>query len=990
MGNTAKKPAYTTVEPTGLSITRSGGSFTFAWKIGDADYGAGQWLCYNLNDGAQTGWVGLDPSATSYTITPGAVAQVAFWVKGKRKKFKQKVGKKTKTFTPNESAVSSFEWRATVPQIKSLSYSRSDVNRGSFSWEGVSDDSGTAVLTSVEAQTCTSRGGSPGAWVAVSAGTSGTYDPGPETLDGSNLVRWFRVRACGPAGQSGWSQSYHAYGNPSKPVIESASASKTGTSSKITASWNGAMSLAYPIDTITVQYAIDKPTDLTFTAPSSGWGDAITVAGNGKKDKAVANVNDAIGVDECMWVRVMSKHDGTPAYSDKALLAQIGTLATPGINAVPNVTTGKIAVSITKNTSCDAACTVIFYRSQKRPNYDQVMAVLDSETTSCTIDVPEIMDESVGYSTVGAYAFVGTYSGLSVNARMKSGIALDTDILARPPAWVALSEGTKEDNVRIRWPWTWESATSAELAWADHDDAWESTDEPSTYAIEDETIMSWIIAGLSVGKRWYFRVRLKQKDDEDEIIGPWSDIYDYDLSSIPDKPVLILNKTVIDVSGSITARWAYASVDETVQAYAEICTATINNGVITYGDIIAHTEESQTVEITGDWTTGQTYYFCLRLTSTSGRQSEWSDPVSVFIAPPVTINVTQKSLTSIDELLYLTEMPLTVTVSGAGITGTTIASIIREEDYHIFRPDGSDFDGFKGENIASKTQIGEDQITITVDDLVGYLDDGAKYILRCTVIDEYGQTDSIEYPFTVDWTHQAGKPSAEVRIDEWQRIAIIRPIAPGNYENGDVCDIYRISIDKPELIVKDAEFGTAYVDPYPAFGEFCGHRIVTKTANGDYITESNALAWFLADADVGGLLEEDNMVIDVNGDQIVLPYNIELQNTWTKDFKRTTYLGGSIQGDWNPAVTRDFTANTVIIRGADLDEQVSMRGLANYAGPAHIRTPDGSSVTCDIQVKETSSYREAKVTYSLAVKVVDPQEPDGMTLEQWQSMHPVE
>lgn len=990
--------AVGTAQPTGLSITRSGANFTFAWKIGDENYSSGQWLCYNTNDGGRTGWIGLDPSQTSLTLTLGAVRQVAFWVKGVRAPYEVKTTTKKKTTTtkyvPVESAESVCDWRASVPQIKSLNYSRSAANRGSFSWDVSTNDTGTDIFSYVELQTTTSRGNEnpPGSgWSSQTKGSSGSYDPGAETLGGSNLVRWVRVRAVGPAGASGWSYSHHAYGNPSTPTLDSASGATNGTSTRITASWRGPMSLSYPIDTITVQYVFAKPTDSSFSAPATGWSDAISVSANGGADKVVVNIADAIDTDECMWVRLKATHDESSLYSN-ARLAQIGTLATPGINATPNVTTGDVAITITEATNCTVAGTVIFYRSEKRPEYDQVVAVLAHGTTSTTVHIDEIMTSYEGHvdtSCFGAYAYVGTHNGLSVSARMRSGVAVDSDILARPPAWLELSEGSKENSVRIKWPWSWSTATSAELAWADHDDAWESTDEPSYYAIDDKTVMSWIIASLDVGKRWYFRVRLKLDDGEDVITGPWSETYDYDLSSIPDKPALILSKSVIGKDDSVTARWAYSSADDTSQEYADICVVTISAGVITYGNIIAHVSEGQTVEITGNWTTGTTYYFCLRLTSTSGRQSEWSDPAPLFIAPQISLSVTQKSLSTVSDLLYLTEMPLTVTMTGAGVSGRSTVSIIRAEDYHIVRPDGSDFDGFEGENIVSKSQTGESQMTITVDDLVGYLDDGAKYILRCTITDEYGQTASTEFPFTVDWSHQAGKPSAEVTIDEWQRIAIIKPIAPSNYESGDVADIYRISADKPELIVKGAAFGTQYVDPYPAFGEFCGHRIVTRTANGDYITPTNELAWFLADSDIGDMLDEEMMVIDVDGEQIELPYKIQLQNSWVKDFKRTSYLGGAVQGDWNPAVTRDLTANTTIVRGDDLDEQIAMRGLAGYAGPAHIRTPDGSSVTCNIEVRESSSYDSMEVSYTLAIKVIDPQQPDGMTYEQWKNMHPI-
>ena len=569
---------------------------------------------------------------------------------------------------------------------------------------------------------------------------------------------------------------------------------------------------------------------------------------------------------------------------------------------------------------------------------------------------------------------------------MRSGTAIDSDIAAVAPEWLSLSAGSKDKTVRVTWPWTWTTATAAEISWADHDDAWESTDGPKTYAIDD-IVKSWVVAGLDVG-RWFFRVRLKGLIDSDEVTGPWSAIYSYDLSGIPDRPALILNKSIINADQAVTARWAYITSDETRQQYAEICLATINAlGVITYGEVIARVTDAQTVSISREWVVDQTYYLCLRVTSTSGAQSEWSEPVSLTVAPAVTISASH-SLVDVDGTLTLQDMPIMATVAGAGASGTTVVSIIRAEDYHIYRPDDSEFDGFEGETIATKSQTGEEQMTITYDELIGHLDDGAKYTLRCTVIDAYGQTASLEYPFTVAWTHQAGKPRATVKVDDWQRIAMITLIAPENYEDGDVCDIYRISADKPELVVRGAEFGQTYVDPYPGFGDFCGHRIVTRTANGDYITADNELAWLLCDSDMDDILEEDAMIIDVNGDQTELPYNIELQSTWSKDFQRTAYLGGAVQGDWNPAVTRDTTANTVILRGRDLDKQISMRNLAGYAGIAHVRTPDGSSMACDVQVRETSSYQNKRVSYSLSIKVIDPPAPEGMLLADWQDMNP--
>ena len=768
-----------------------------------------------------------------------------------------------------------------------------------------------------------------------------------------------------------------------------------------------------------------------------------------------------------MWVRVMTEHDGLETYSN-AKVAQVGKLAAPGINATPNFSTGAVSVAITENTACTVANTAIFYRSANDPKNDRIIGILPHGTTSGSYTVSDLVGKSS--SCFGAYAFVGTYSGLKITSKkMVSPEAVDNDIAAVAPASVTISEGTADDNVRIAWEWTWTDALYAELAWADHEDAWESTDEPNTYKVVDRNAVNWVIAGLESGKRWFFRVRLIGEQDGDELVGPWSSIVSYDLSSVPDKPVLTLNKTVINEGDTVTARWAYAVTTGTEQSFAEIAIVTEvteNNTATTVYTPIASTDVDQSVDINYDgWTTGQTYNLAVRITTTADTQSVWSDPVAMTVAAPVSVAITDSTITPpssytevtdttieiyIDGVLDSTSgsgtseqgtisgglttakynflynsdreittieasgntttvtkeqttitvpanaypmlrvMPLMVTVSGAGSAGTTMLTILRTNDYHVDRPDDTAFDGFEGETIYTMSQIGEAAITVNVDDLVGSLDDGAQYKVLATVIDEYGQSASTELPFTVNWLHKATVPRATVVMDRYRRFAKITPIAVDpDIISTDVADIYRITADQPELIYKGAEFGTTYVDPYPGFGDACGHRIVTRTANGDYATASG-LGWLDTDSDDGDFLEEQQMIIDVDGDQIELPYNITLRNKWTKDFKRTSYLGGSVRGDWNPAVTRDLTAETVVIRGDELDKQLAMRDLADYAGVAHIRTPDGSSLTCDIQIDEAQAYDTKKISYTLTVLAIDPGEPVGMTLAEWEAMHELE
>lgn len=1053
----AKKKKNGTTKPSGLTIARNGNTYTFTWKRGDKDYGAGQQFQYSKNGGK---WTTVNVTVNQVTVTLTNQTGVKSWqfrVQGRRKKWKD--GKKT--ITPKWSGwATSGKWSAVIPTVQPVTYENESANSGTFGWSVQNDAKSTAILLRTETQTCYVRNTAAppeNAWGAITnRAASGelTINEDTEVLAEGNIVRWFRVRSVGTVGYSAWKTQSHAYGDPNDAVLVSASAETRGSVTKVTAEWKDDYNATNPIDMIALQYVIAKPTDAQMSPPADGWSTAIEVKPNGAANKVVVNIENVVDVDECLWVRVKGWHDDdNNASFSNAMVAQYGALGAPTIDANPNFTSGDVAITITETTACTAAETVIFYRAADDPSNDRIVAILPHNTTSATVNVPEIVGESE--SCFGAYAIVGTHTGTTLTSvLMRSATALDNDIAAVAPANVTVKEGPDDGTVRIGWEWSWSGATKAEISWSDKDYAWESTNEPSDYSVDDVKATSWIIAGLEVGKRWFFKVRLIDDSNDKEIVGPWSEMVKYDLTTVPDRPALTLSKSVINEGGTFVARWAFGG-DGASQEYAEIALVTFENNEPVYGEVIAHAETQTSIEVDREWVTGQTYNLAVRVTATNGLQTAWSDPVSLYVADPVSISISPAdnlvvycnfvktvstptesgwdiqttrgqryesyrtgimeatqahpveftvvdsgtgAVTTTEIYPYASEaerfvamqtMPLTVTVLGAGESGTTSLSILRADDYHLYRPDDTTFDGYAGEIVATRSQYGEAPITITVDDLVGHLDDGTNYYLVATVTDVYGQTASERVPFTIHWTHKAEAPTVEVVMDKVQRIAKIKPIAPSNYANGDTCDIYRITADQPELIVKGGTFGETYVDPYPAFGDFCGHRLVTITANGDYAT-ADGLGWYDADYVDGDILEDNNLVIDVDGDQIVLPYNLTLSNTWNKDFKRTSYLGGAVQGDWNPAVTRDLSAGTVIVRGDDLDKQLMIRDLAGYAGVAHVRTPDGSSLTADVQISESQSYDTKAITYSMTIKAIDPSEPVGMTLDMWNSLHPID
>jgi hypothetical protein len=465
------------------------------------------------------------------------------------------------------------------------------------------------------------------------------------------------------------------------------------------------------------------------------------------------------------------------------------------------------------------------------------------------------------------------------------------------------------------------------------------------------------VAGLTSGLVYWFRVRLV---DSAGIFSPYSAMVSLSYASAPGKPTLTSSAVAIQPGEAFQLTWTYETTDTTEQQLAII----YDNGV----ELARVENNSQRMSITPAWLYGSTHSLTVQTTSASGYVSAMSDPVVITVASAPTISPISSAITSGITDGVLTEMPIVMTVTGAGDGGQTVIKIERLKDYFVERPDGSVTEGYDGETIYAVAYGGDNELTIYPDDLVGSFDDGGEYRLTATVQDSIGQRASSFLDFVVGWDHQAEKPTATVTINA-DLSAKITAIAPESYESGDTVDIYRLSADKPELIVKGGTFGNNYIDPYPASGG--GYRVVDVTANGDYSNDTG-LAW----VDVTHDLMLPEAIIDFNDNQLSLPYNLSLSNTWKKDFTETKYLNGHVVGDWNAAVSRTGSIGTVLLE--DDARVLLVRELSTYTGVCHVRTPDGSSFNADIQVAETSSYDSRVRTFTLNMTKVDPEGFEGV------------
>lgn len=1032
--------AKTVKAPSGLGMSRKGNNVTFTWKLGDSKYSA-QEFQYRIHYTKKWGgWksVSIGKAATSKTVKfdfTQNIYKIQFRVRGKKDK--------------KYSGWTVYTKDTIIPPVPSGSASLVSEFKSTYTWSVNTSDETWAIFKGCVWETLLAKDynttdGSKAAWKTVAENDKGYWTSNPASISREepgwstpeySYTRWVRVRSKGPRGMSNWRYIHHTYARSKMTTNTKAVLQKKASGGyTVSVDWTTNSNFSRPVDKTIVQYVITEPETIvteedntkktTISCPVGASWTSINALGSRSGNRGISfPISQKIANNKVIFVRVNTTHDAdTSTVEGEAVLVEgsLSELSKPtGVKVTENdPASHKYTVEATHSTNISGSFIEVLYRTSSNQEANQVVGIIPPGGKSVTVQLPEWPEgDSV---SLGVRSCVGDYSPINpllnevtyytVDPIMRSDIEWDGGAVPLPPSNVVVSQASS-NSVQVTWDWSWSGATSAELSWANHEDAWESTNGPSTYTVNTVHASKWIISDLAIGT-WYVRVRLLKNVGDATTYGTYSDIYSVKLSASPDTPHLMLSESVVPEEGSVTCYWAYVSNDGTGQLQADVAEAFIDaEGAITYSDPISSTNSSQHLSLnveTLNWHAGETHYLVVRVTSLSGETSVgWSNPVPVTIADKVQVSFSQTSLIDVTTTLendegetftktekVLDKLPLTVQAIGAGVGGTTRYIIERNGSYHVDRPDETDFNGYDHETIVIKNmpeiedQSAEDICTITQEDLVGTLDDGASYGLIAEVKDSYGQSAQSEpIYFTVHWEHQAVEPTALVEVDRNNLVTFITPQMPeSGYENGDTCDIYRLSADPPELIVSNAQFGTKYVDPYPTLGQFGGHRIVYKTKYGDYITAENTFAWidYTAD-DKEYRMDRFGIIIDFDGDQLILPYDVVVDNSWSKDFIETKYLGGTVRGDWNPGVSKSASLSTNIAVEYNPENIESVRRLAVYPGACHVRTPDGSSYTANVDVKENREDRQinklAKI--SLDITKVNSEGADGMTYAEW-------
>lgn len=508
-----------------------------------------------------------------------------------------------------------------------------------------------------------------------------------------------------------------------------------------------------------LETSIDLPDGASFT-------DGKTQKDTTNSDSATLILDTIIGVDQCLWARIAVKHDSDQnrVFSDYILVKK-GMLAAPTITKIETVEdTYKASVTVQNNSQVVGSFVALVYQDHAASDDSgKVIGIVQNGT----VQIQCFNWKETGPITIGAYAVVGcvdvkgttetTYEDFpdpvkvyALKEEMISSVTYEGgEVPVSPTNVAAVKLPERDGTVQVTWDIPWLEATGAEISWADHDDAWYSTDGPTTYTVESIKKPLLNVTGLETGTIWYFCVRLYKQSESGEVIyGAPSTIIPCDLAEAPAIPILELSTSTTPVDKEVKGSWVYTSFDKTDQESAEIGEIMEEGSDPVVIDSLNPKTEQFVTFIPSElgWETGPTHQLAVRVHSQSGKVSGWSNPESLSIAEPPTCTITGTSLSkkpfNDNTELVLTTLPMRIEAVGSNESDEVSVFIRRYDDYAIERPDDSEYVGYAGDYIVSKNKGDGDYIEITADDLkqIGtQFDDGAKYQLIVRVMDQNGQ-----------------------------------------------------------------------------------------------------------------------------------------------------------------------------------------------------------------------------------------------------------
>lgn len=722
---------------------------------------------------------------------------------------------------------------------------------------------------------------------------------------------------------------------------------------------------------------------------NNSWGTekvAVAWASSTEKESSVSiNISDAQSISTGQWVKVTCKAYARGLAGDSSTVTKSYVYAYPAQASITSVvTTGMKStdvVTVRLKTNATATAPVDSIKLQRLHNVsidnanaaglaqgweDVSNAVDDGVCTGLSDYVPDAIPDAKKHTW---YRLVTTHGPLE-----RRSIPVEAKCLFRAKdaaeddkvKVVSVTPGADGSSVLARLAWNNDDSNTTQISWAEYEDAWESTEQPTIMDVtwNDPTPPSGYnhsatvtIRGLEENSDCYIRARRANITESSEVYGAWcypaKALYPVRTIIAPTDVVLTV-PAVVERGNGVDCQWTFAGSEQTRW---QICNTVgssrkeliSGNGATGYCTIPASKIKnlnalrlSVSVTCGGDWAT--------------------SDVLPVTIADAPEIGLAVSSVLESQPL----ELTLTCTSPRADVAVYVVSRGVSTDS-----PTGTKLqaegDVVWAEIVSPRwtANSGAWSTTVTAPATLAFYD-GAVYDVSVSATDQDTLLSSDEQTaaFAVSWAHQATCPSSSttITVDNALLQATIEPAAPTGAAQTDVCDVYRLTPDGSYLIASDVPFGTSVLDRYAPFSSRANlsYRLCTRTVDGD-------LDW----ADFPYVLKHGTIRLDWGSEDVELPYNITLNDSWEKPFELREHMDGTRAGYWNAGATRTSGLTTDVMKVTSAEERKKLASLAKHSGAAFVRTPDGCAYSADVQVNTfDTSYESQAVPVSVTATEV--------------------
>lgn len=539
------------------------------------------------------------------------------------------------------------------------------------------------------------------------------------------------------------------------------------------------------------------------------------------------------------------------------------------------------------------------------------------------------------------------------------------------------------------------------------------------------------LSNLTQGAIYYFRVRAINSTGESQ----WSDVGTLIVGTEPAAPTTWSDITSAELGETVYLYWTHNSQDGSVMRKAQIrinvngipvtenpievdnnylntkdedkvqqyeLALTDTNPLHSFSDADTITWEVRTKGVYeggdnngyGDWSTTRT--------------------ITVYQKPTVTISVKSGWLwnpfnfeedRTDDPNLIVTYMtyPVQFQIESGPITQEPVSyhlTITADEDYTGIDQYGNEITIAEGTEIFSKFYDSSSHsllAELTPNDIV--LEDGVSYTATVLLYMNSGLSAEDSVSFIADVETDVVYPEIlDVVINEDDWSASVYPICYANDDEDDdtlasntTLELYRIDSTGNYIFIdrSDNNGSSAISDPHPSL-DFARYRIVAKNNYTGRVAYQDYFAWevgctsiviqwdetwnafeYLSLDDGEGVSFVEETESNVRGAQLILPYNIDVSESYTPDAALIEYIGRNYPVSYYGTQRGQSATWNVEIPADDDVTLFALRELADWMGDVYVREPTGTGYWANIAVSMSQKHKDVLIPVALSIRRVE-------------------